>query len=186
MTRKTAECYDAVYKYIEENIFQLERDQFMTDYEEGMRSAISNHWKGVEIRGCWFHLCRALWRRACKLGMSRKYLQKNSDAMQILKRLMCLPLVPANRIDEGFRTIKSFARKKKLSTRYSKFFVYFERYWLNYQVCSNIQRTQYEWHERAHFSFVAKLWLTKNEVIFLCFYYFVVRFILFVRYRPYK
>lgn len=48
--------------------------------------------------------------------------------------LMSIPLLPADRIEEGFRAIISFAKQKRLFKRLEKLFNYFERYWINNQV----------------------------------------------------
>lgn len=53
MTRKTSECYKAVFNLIEEKILKLQPNVIMTDYEDGMRLAIRSHWSNVNLRGCW-------------------------------------------------------------------------------------------------------------------------------------
>lgn len=134
MTRKTSVAYMAVFKFIEEKLFKLQPAEFMTDYEDGMRLAIRKRWGTVVIRGCWFHYCRAIWKKTRKLGMT-KVLKQNSNAKVVLKSLMALALLPADRIEEGFRVIKTFANRKRLSQKLQKLFIYFEGYWLNSQVC---------------------------------------------------
>lgn len=37
MSRKTADCYEAVFKFVEKKLFKLQPAVFMTDYEDGMR-----------------------------------------------------------------------------------------------------------------------------------------------------
>lgn len=129
MTRKTADCYSAVFKYIEETIkFELKPAEFMTDFEDGMRLAIKKRWPKSVVRGCWFHLCRAVKKRARKLRLNKI---KSKYAKMIRKMLMCIPLLPTDDIDEGYRGIKKFAKKHRLSKRFAPLFNYFERYWLN-------------------------------------------------------
>ena len=55
MTRKTTVCYTAVFEFIEEHLFQLQPHEIITDYEAGLRLAISRCWPEVTLRGCWFH-----------------------------------------------------------------------------------------------------------------------------------
>lgn len=52
MSRKTAACYTAVFKFIEKKLFQLDPKEMMTDFESGMRSAIRKYWPKVTLRGC--------------------------------------------------------------------------------------------------------------------------------------
>lgn len=134
MTRKTAESYKALFEYIEKEIFELIPNEFMTDYEDGMRLAIKTRWPNVKIRGCWFHYSKAILKRCNKLNL-RKILKENADAKAIKMQLAALPLLPAHQIEEGFAVIKKSAKKKKLSKRFERLFSYVRSYWLNSQVC---------------------------------------------------
>ena len=102
----------------------------MTDYEDGMRLAIRKHWPNVEIRGCFFHYCRAILRKCRKLGM-KKSLKNCADARRIKRSLMSLPLLPGDNIKEGYDCIKVFAQKSKLFSKFSRLFAYFEGYWIH-------------------------------------------------------
>lgn len=133
MTRKTAEAYKALFEFIEKEVFELEPVEFMTDYEDGMRLAIKTHWANVEIHGCWFHYSKAILKKCRKLGMT-KLLKRNENARAIKKQLAALPLLPIEKIREGFETVKKFASKKKLLKKFSRLFQYVQSYWLNSQV----------------------------------------------------
>lgn len=63
---------------------------------------------------CWFHYCKAIQRKARKLKLS-KLLRTNRNAKIIQKSMMSLPLLPADRFEEGYESIKVFARKKNYS-----------------------------------------------------------------------
>lgn len=129
MTRKTAEAYLAVFDYIETKLFELQPKEFMTDFEEGMRLAIRIRWPNAVIRGCWFHLCRAIENKTKSLGLT-KILKSNSVARMVKKQLMSLALLPADRITVGYASIKLMAREKKLLKKFQSLFAYFESYWL--------------------------------------------------------
>lgn len=130
MTKKTKKAYLAVFKYIEDKLFKLKPAQFMTDYEDGMRSAIRKYWSSnVTIRGCFFHFCQAILRRCRKLGMVR-FLKNSENGRRIQKSLMSLPLLPADSIQEGYESIKHFTRENNLWSNFSPLFAYFDRYWL--------------------------------------------------------
>lgn len=129
MTRKNAKCYKAVFDFIEKNLFELQPNKIMTDYESGMRFAIKEFWPGVSLHGCWFHFCRAI-RKRCQKNNLTKLLRQKRNAQIIQKSMMSIPLLPAERIKEGYDSIKQFARKKKLFQRFSAVFKYFESYWM--------------------------------------------------------
>lgn len=129
MTRKTADAYMAVFKFIEDKLFKLNPNMIMTDYEDGLRLVIRNYWRNVVIKGCWFHLKRAIHKKCISFGL-KKFLQENVDARTLKTMLVNLPLLPEDRLLEGYESIKNFARKKKLERRFAKVFSYFESYWL--------------------------------------------------------
>lgn len=128
-TRKTAECYAAVFKYIAKNLFKMRPNQIMTDYEGGLRAAVRKCWPSANLRGCWFQYCKAISKRCRKNNMA-KLLRKDPEAKRIQKALMSLPLLPADQIINGYKCIKTFARREKLFQRFSSLFKYFEGYWL--------------------------------------------------------
>lgn len=133
MTRKTTEAYLSVFRYIEQNLFELKPKEFMTDYEDGMRAAIRKHWPKAEIRGCWFHLKRAVNRRCRAKGMKR-ILGKNANARKIKRMLANIPLLPSTQIVDGFTSVTKFAADKKLDKTFAGVFKYFDGYWLKQQV----------------------------------------------------
>lgn len=132
MTRRTAECYEAVFRYIENNIFQLEPSVFMTDFEGGLRNAINSFYPRARLRGCWFHYCSALNKKATALGL-KKFFKNNSSARLIKHELMCLPLLPADSITTGFKIVERHAQREKVYERLDVFFQYFEKYWIKTQ-----------------------------------------------------
>lgn len=101
MTRKTSICYTALFNFIENNVFKLEPMEIMTDFEEGMRKSIKIVYPNAVLRGCWFHYIRAIQRKCMKLGMF-KLLQRNSHAKLIKKQITNLPLLPTDKIEEGY------------------------------------------------------------------------------------
>lgn len=129
MTCKSTDCYLSVFNYIETKLFKLEPHEFMSDYESGMRLAIRKRWPKTTIRGCWFHFCRAILKRCRRLGLS-KLIKKNGNARVIQKSIMSLPLLPPYLFIKGYKCIKEFAAKKRLSKQFASVFRYFG-YWVN-------------------------------------------------------
>lgn len=133
MTRKTADCYIAVFKLIEEKLFKMQPAEMMTDFEDGMRLAIKRVWPDIVLRGCWFHFCRSILRKSVKLGM-KKLIKKNRRAKVVRKALMCIPLLPADKLQDGFDCILEYARSRNLIKRFHRLFSYVQSYWLDSQV----------------------------------------------------
>lgn len=130
MTNKTTEAYEEVFKFIEAESFKLEPSSCMTDYEEALRGAIKNVWPNCDIRGYEFHYKQAINRRCKADPILRELLKKSFMARKIKRMLMSIPLLPANKILEGYKIIPNFAKEKKLDRQFAKLFLYFERQWL--------------------------------------------------------
>lgn len=94
-----------------------------------MRSAIREYWPNVDIRGCWFHLKRAINRKCRSFGLKRT-IDQNGNAKKVKEMLVSIPLLPSTQIHEGYACIKKFARERQLGKRFANLFSYFQRYWL--------------------------------------------------------
>lgn len=132
MNRKTTDTYKAVFKHINENIFNLNATAFMTDYECGMRIALREIYPDAKLLACWFHYCQAIRRKCSKIVGFLVMLQKNKAAEKLFLKFLALPLLPAGKIREAFELLKlnanTLENKKKLFPRFLK---YFEYQWLN-------------------------------------------------------
>lgn len=130
MTHKTKKCYLAVLKYIKAKIFDFDAAKFMTDFEAGMRSAIKKCYPRAIIRGCWYHYAAALRKRMRTMGMTKLF-KEQKKAKDLKNMLMHLPLLPAEMFERGYSFIKEQAKSWRLFNSFKKFFVYYERQWIN-------------------------------------------------------
>ena len=72
MTNK--KFYEKIFRFLKEGVFSqdgIERCPIlaMTDYEKAMRNAFGKVWPVCDLRGCFFHLSKALLDRAKKPGL---------------------------------------------------------------------------------------------------------------------
>lgn len=130
MTNKTTAAYQDVFKFVEEKLFMLEPTLTMTDYEDGLRTAIKNHWPNCEIRGCEFHFKQAVQRKCKVLPKIRRLLKKSFYSRKIKNMLMSIALLPENKIKDGYKYVQNYAKEKKLDAEFTELFSYFERQWL--------------------------------------------------------
>lgn len=128
MSSKSTRAYQAVFQYIEDNVFKLEPSQFMTDFENGLRKALELCYPSAILLGCWFHYCSAVRRRVLSLHLYR-LIAENRDARSIYRKIMCLPLLPPQSIVEGYEIIRNEAERNGLFKTFKKFFEYF-LFWL--------------------------------------------------------
>lgn len=137
MTSRSNECYTAVFKYIEQHIFELKPDEIITDFEAGLRIAVNQYYPRAILRGCWYHYCAKIREKFSKLGLST--LIKNNPFARLIKyELMNLPLLPAEYFSQGYSHIQRLARNHNLEGQLRKIFEYFD-YWIE-QVLSHL------WH----------------------------------------
>lgn len=108
----------------------LQPKEFMTDWECAMRKALGICYPFAVLRGCWYHYCAAIRLKALKLGLvsMRKF---NPEYWVIVKMLMSIPLLPPDKILNGFEYIKKRAAYSRLITKLKAMFDYYENYWLN-------------------------------------------------------
>lgn len=111
MSNKSAEAYEKLFRYIEDNVFKLKPKSFMADHEGGIRKAINKCYINATLSGCWYHFKAAV-RRNC----SRYLLQIIAECpiAGTIYRMLFLPLLPSNKVEEGFQTICSQILSKSL------------------------------------------------------------------------
>lgn len=128
--RKTAECYTDIFEFSNEK-FNLEPKEIITDFELGLRKAIKSVWINANLRGCWFHFCSAIRKKAIILGMHSILYSKNANADAVLLKnmLMNIPLLPPESIEEGYTIVKSKILESLFADKFKELLAYFEGYW---------------------------------------------------------
>lgn len=129
MSSRKAECYAAVFNFIDEKIFKLEPSSIMTDWEAGMRKALRSCYPNAMLRGCWYHYCAAIRKKCLTLGLHGT-LQSCANARFIKQQIMSLPLLPTEHFECGYAYIKSMAKNMNLTSTFEPLFEYFDRYWI--------------------------------------------------------
>lgn len=102
MTRRTITAYVAALKYVNENLFELNGNGIIIDYENAMRAALKKVAPNLPIFGCWFHHVQALRRMMRSMSNLSTLIQTNADARFLFRKLQCLPLLPVDKIKEAF------------------------------------------------------------------------------------
>lgn len=129
MTKKSAECYTALFQFLEEKVFKLEPSEIITDFEGGMRKALKQVYSTATLRGCWYHYCAAIRKKCLRLGLNST-IQADIGANEIYQRLLHLPLLPADNFLEGYDLIKKRAHEYGIWKEFSPMFNYYDSYWL--------------------------------------------------------
>lgn len=171
MTHRKKILYYKIFKYLRDH-FDFYPHRVMSDYERGMRTAISKVWNNAILSGCHFHYKQAIRRKLISYGL-KKIIETNIHARNTLKFFMALPLLPQNQIMKGFEEIIDYQRKHSLTRKLISFNKYFVKTWLK-----NLKSYKLKDHRTNNYaeSFNAKLKrkIQKNPSTFM----FLSKFIL--------
>lgn len=107
----------------------------MTDYEKAMRNALKKCYPESKHYACWFHFCQAVKRHASQIAGFAVEIRKNATAREIYCRFLCLPLLPADVIENAFNELRLEAQNYN-ERFFRPFLGYFEMQWIR-----NVSRT---------------------------------------------
>ena len=101
MSRRKIIDYRKVLFVIQDRLGQCAVQQIVMDFERATWQAIRLELPDVQLRGCTFHWCQAVWRKAQQLGLQMAY---NNDAPthNYIKKLLALPMLPQEHIQPVF------------------------------------------------------------------------------------
>ena len=100
----------------------------MCDFELALRNSLKRVFDGIELSGCWFHYCQAIYRRVGKLKLINAFRHQDSPR-QVIKLLMNLVLMDAKSIEPLFEYIKELAAKFQ-DRRMDALLKYTEKQWV--------------------------------------------------------
>ena len=132
MTAKCRTLYDAVFIQTRNNYPGFKPKKCVVDFETALYSSIQFTFE-CEMQGCYFHYRQALWRKWVHFGLRR-----NETLLFWLQQLMSLPLLPAEKIPEGFQYL-SPSKLQNTDDNVLKFYNYIESFWMGkipYQLLS--------------------------------------------------
>lgn len=130
MSKKSQAAYSHVFSFIESNIFKISKAvSCTTDFEVAMRNAVSAMNPKIKMFTCHFHFCQAAKRRASQTPGFVQFIRSNKDAESIYYRLQCLPILPAQYINDAFDSLKEEAFNLNKAA-FMKYFAYFEHQWI--------------------------------------------------------
>lgn len=90
------------------------------DFEKAAMNSVYSVFgnNGVQVKGCLFHYCQALFRKVQNLGLSEAYGQEDSEIRKTIKRCFALSLVRAEDFDMAWELIAGNAPPDVTMTRF--------------------------------------------------------------------
>lgn len=129
MSRKTQVAYQHLFKYIKDNIFELNGKSIMTDFERAMRNALADIYPDTKMYTCWFHFTQAAKKQAMKTNRLIELIRTDSTARNIYFQLMAIPLLPAKYIIQEFERLK-YVAMNQYKREFKYFLNYYESQWI--------------------------------------------------------
>ena len=89
-------------------------EEFVTDFESATWKAVASVLPETKLQGCAFHWGQAVWRKTQEIGLKRAYVNDDSTHKYV-KKLLSLPLLPAEHIPPVFTALQLKANTDKLT-----------------------------------------------------------------------
>lgn len=122
MSTKSTKAYTALFSVIKSQIPDWQPHSFQSDFEAAAMTGFKNVFKSASIKGCFFHFCKAIWKKGKGLGLTKsKYLRKQVALSAVL------PLLPEEKIFEGWFYIAAQSPDDEKSKEFRKYML---RNWL--------------------------------------------------------
>lgn len=131
MNKKTTKSYTHLFEYIDNNIFKLDGNTFVTDFEVGLKNGLKNIYPVANYQSCWFHYCQALRRNlSTKHKRLAETIRNNKEASMYLHKFMALALLPDYCIEAAFMMLKQKINISFPNEEFNSFLEYFEKQWI--------------------------------------------------------
>jgi len=131
MTGKSEILYATIFSTIKSlfhaHKYEIKTKCAMLDFELGSRNAMKFVFPEIEIKDCYFHFCKSLWKKAAKSQLCEETILK--DTILLIAFLKISAHIQSEERKEYFAEIKTYFLSK--SNLFSKFLKYFEDQWLD-------------------------------------------------------
>lgn len=132
MTHQTKEAYSILFDLIRSRVPNWQPKNVTIDFEKAVMHALTKTFvlgrsmkkMDVEVHGCHYHFCNALFRKAKALGI--KLTKTNRRIVSLCGKLA---LLPENKIEDGWEYIKREISVNK--DELHQFEKYFQKYWMD-------------------------------------------------------
>ena len=119
------------------NKFGIRLKSVMCDFEQGLSNAFLKVFEEPEIKNCYFHYCKALYKKVSKLGLKKESLQSNT--ILLMAFLKIIPHLQLKEAKGFFDDLK--ACFLKISPSYRSLLNYYESNWLGQYFVEGPDRT---------------------------------------------
>lgn len=122
MPNKQQKTYQTLFNLIKLTLPNWSPKTFHCDFELAAINALTEVFPDIQLRGCFYHWSRAVWKKSKALGNTNRKGQK-----RIVGLTAVLPLLPNENLVQGWEYVKGESQDLGMQ----KFINYLERFWLN-------------------------------------------------------
>lgn len=143
LPNKKKETYVRLFQLLHKGIPNWTPRRVNVDFEAAAIMALKEVFPTVEVKGCYFHMKKCLWRKVQDLGLTRDY-KENEETRTLIKMCASLALLKPDDVSDGWLEIYSL---KPESDKLTAFFDYFIENWME-----NEQNAIQQWncHRSRH------------------------------------
>ena len=143
LPNKKKETYARLFQLILKAIPNWTPRRVNVDFEAAAILALKEVFPTAEVKGCYFHMKKCLWRRVQDVGLTRDY-KENEEIRTLIKMCASLAFLKPDDVCDGWLEIYS---KKTECQKLTEFFDYFVENWMENEQ-NNIQ--QWNCHNSRH------------------------------------
>ncbi|KAL0880256.1 hypothetical protein ABMA27_002713 [Loxostege sticticalis] len=151
LSDKKTETYTALFNILKSQFPNWEPIKYHCDFELGAINSIYKVFPNIEIKGCYYHWQQAMWR----MGKKIFGIKKSKPQARVVALCSVLPLLPSERLLEGWEYIKSRCNTENIKIQ--NFLNYLQRFWLK----NDIVKTLSVFGERHRTNNVSESWHSK-------------------------
>lgn len=118
MTNRTKKSYEILFSLIKSQIPNWNLISFTCDFEEATISAIMKVFPDVHLQGCYYHFNKAVWKKGRELDLTKSKILRRQVALSAV-----LPLLPENRIIEGWFYVANQSPDDSQSTKFRNYMI---------------------------------------------------------------
>lgn len=139
LPRKNENTYNELFQFISRNITSQPLS-ICVDFEKSAINSLTNHFPNTSIKGCYFHLCQAFWRKIQEYGQIRNAYTTNPSFCHQIKMLLALAFLPIQDVIGGFELLMGHDFFIANETIIQPLLEYFEDFYIGRVIVGNRRR----------------------------------------------
>ena len=109
LPNKTGHTYGRLMAEVDANMNGHAPTDFLFDFEQAAFNAARNTFPGVEVKGCFFHLCQNIWKKIQQNGLAQLY-EDDDDFALLMRSISALAFVPEVDVPQAFYDLEQEIR----------------------------------------------------------------------------